>query len=55
MEQLQPRPVLGDWLDRQREQGIEALAIPHNMDRSQGAGFPEIGENMAAGNWRCAE
>lgn len=29
------------WLDRWREQGIEALAIPHNMDRSKGQGFPE--------------
>ena len=34
---------LWDWLDRQRAQGIEALAIPHNMDKSRGQAFPEIG------------
>ena len=32
---------LWDWLDRWRKQGIEALAIPHNMDKSRGLGFPE--------------
>ena len=34
---------LWDWLDRQRERGIDALAIPHNMDKSRGLAFPETG------------
>ena len=34
---------LWDWLDRQRESGIDALAIPHNMDKSRGLAFPETG------------
>ena len=30
---------LWDWLDRQRRNGIDALAIPHNMDKSDGLAF----------------
>lgn len=32
---------LWDWLDALRARGIDALAIPHNMDRSRGRAFPE--------------
>ena len=31
---------LWDWLDGQRRRGIDALAIPHNMDKSRGLAFP---------------
>lgn len=33
---------LWDWLDRLRADGIEALAIPHNMNQSDGLAFQEI-------------
>ena len=32
---------LWDWLDGQRRHGIDALAIPHNMDKSRGLAFPQ--------------
>lgn len=33
---------LWDWLDRLRAEGIEALAIPHNMNQSDGLAFQEV-------------
>ena len=33
---------LWDWLDRLRDEGIEALAIPHNMNQSDGLAFQEV-------------
>ncbi|MDA1073609.1 MAG: DUF3604 domain-containing protein, partial [Proteobacteria bacterium] len=33
---------LWDWLDRLRADGIEALAIPHNMNQSDGLAFQEV-------------
>ena len=32
---------LWTWLDALREEGIEAMAIPHNMNQSDGLAFPE--------------
>ena len=32
---------LWDWLDRLRRDGVEALAIPHNMDKSDGLAFSQ--------------
>ena len=32
---------LWDWLDRQRRNGIETLAIPHSMDKSDGLAFSQ--------------
>ena len=32
---------LWDWMDSQRRRGIDALAIPHKMDRSGGRAFPQ--------------
>ncbi len=31
---------LWDWLELQREEGIDGLAIPHNMNQSDGLAFP---------------
>ncbi len=33
---------LWDWLDNLRAEGIEALAIPHNMNQSDGLAFQEV-------------
>ena len=33
---------LWDWLDQIRGEGIEALAIPHNMNQSDGLAFQEV-------------
>ena len=33
---------LWNWLDRLRAEGIEALAIPHNMNQSDGLAFQEV-------------
>jgi hypothetical protein len=33
---------LWDWLDRLRGEGIEALAIPHNMNQSDGLAFQQV-------------
>ena len=33
---------LWNWLDRLRAKGIEALAIPHNMNQSDGLAFQEV-------------
>ena len=33
---------LWDWLDQIRGKGIEALAIPHNMNQSDGLAFQEV-------------
>ena len=32
---------LWNWLDGLREEGIEALAMPHNMNQSDGLAFPD--------------
>ncbi|MCY3927445.1 MAG: DUF3604 domain-containing protein [Acidobacteria bacterium] len=32
---------LWNWLDNLREEGIEALAMPHNMNQSDGLAFPD--------------
>ena len=40
---------LWDWLDRLREEGIDAIAIPHNMNQSDGLAFQSTtwtGETM---------
>ena len=39
--QSQDPEDLWDWLDDQRRRGVDALAIPHKMDRSGGRAFPE--------------
>ena len=33
---------LWNWLDRLRAEGVEALAIPHNMNQSDGLAFQEV-------------
>ena len=32
---------LWNWMDSQRRRGVDALAIPHKMDRSSGRAFPQ--------------
>ena len=34
--------ALWDWLDRLRQSGIEGMAIPHNMNQSDGLAFPDV-------------
>jgi hypothetical protein len=33
---------LWNWMDRLREEGMESLAIPHNMNQSDGLAFQEV-------------